>query len=76
MNARAEAIKLLDTIPDDKMLYVVNILRNVNELTVQEVVPDELDLALLQEAAADQEEAVSFQQAITELGFDINEFQN
>lgn len=73
INARSEAIKLLNAIPDDKMLYVVNILRNVNDMTRQEVEPDELDLTMLREAEKDHEEAVSFQQAIEGLGFDINE---
>lgn len=59
INARTEAIKLLNAIPDDKMLYVLNILRNINDLTRQEVEPDSWDLALLKQAEDDHEEAVS-----------------
>ena len=76
IDARAEAIKLLNTIADDKMLYVVNILQNINDLAQQEIEPDELDLALLKEAESDHEEAVSFQQAAEGLGFGIHEFRD
>lgn len=75
ISARTEAIKLLNAIPDDKMLYVVNILRNINDLTRQEIEPDNWDLALLKQAENDHEEAVPLERAIEELGFDINEFR-
>ena len=65
MSNRELAIKLLNEIPESKMIFVVDILKSVKNMFIDEVKPDEWDLKMIQEAEKENNgEKVSFDEIL------------
>lgn len=50
MSEREKAIQLLKEIPDNKIVFVVDLLNSIKNLLIEEVEPDEWDLEMIAEA--------------------------
>lgn len=74
--AKLEAIKMIEALPESKAIFVLKILKDIQELINQEEEDD--DEVLLKQAKKIQEEDefISFEQALGELGLDINDIQD
>ena len=47
MSDREKAIQYINEIPDNKLVFVVNMLENIKGMLVDEVEPDEWDLKMI-----------------------------
>lgn len=50
MSDKEKAIQLIKEIPDNKMIFVVEMLKNIKGLLVEEIEPDDFDLRMIQES--------------------------
>lgn len=50
MSDKEKAIQLIEEIPDNKMIFVVEMLKNIKGLLVEEIEPDDFDLRMIQES--------------------------
>ncbi len=50
MSDKEKAIQLIEEIPDNKMIFVVEMLKNIKGLLVEEIEPDDFDLRIIQES--------------------------
>lgn len=50
MSEREKAIQLIGEIPDNKLIFVVDMLNSIKNLLTEEVEPDEWDLEMIAEA--------------------------
>lgn len=50
MSNKEKVLRLIDDIPDYKLLYVVDLLNSIKDLLVEEVEPDEWDLQMIADA--------------------------
>lgn len=66
---RQTAHRMIDYLPEDKMAYVISILRGIESINIPEEDPDESDLLLIKEANVDNEETTSLDHLVRELGF-------
>lgn len=77
MSNRELAIKLLNEIPESKMIFVVDILKSVKNMFIDEVKPDEWDLKMIQEAEKENNgEKVSFDEILKRDGLTYADLQN
>lgn len=59
MNARAEVNRMINAIPDEKMIYVLSVLRGMSGFAMEEGEPDAFDLQLMAQAENDSDATVS-----------------
>ena len=77
MSNRELAIKLLNEIPESKMIFVVDILKSVKNMFIDEVKPDEWDLKMIQEAEKGNNGGkVSFDEILKRDGLTYADLQN
>ena len=50
MSEREKAIQLIKEIPDNKLVFVVDMLNSIKKLLIEEVEPDEWDLEMIAQA--------------------------
>ena len=50
MSEKERAIQLIEEISDNKMIFVINLLKSIKGLLVEEVEPDEWDLKMIEES--------------------------
>lgn len=50
MSNKERALQIIDTIPENKMIFVVEMLTGIQGLLVEEVEPDEWDLEMINAA--------------------------
>lgn len=50
MSNKERVLQLIDDIPDQKLIYVVDMLNSIKNLLVEEVEPDEWDLQMINQA--------------------------
>lgn len=53
MSNRERVLQLIDDIPDDKLIFVVNILEDLRAYAGEAIPPDEWDLKMIAEAKAE-----------------------
>ncbi len=69
MSNKEIAIKLLNEIPESKMIFVIDMLKSVRNMSVDEVEPDEWDLKMIREAEKENDgERVSFDEMLKKDG--------
>lgn len=69
MSNKERVLQLIDDIPDQKLIYVVDMLKSIKNLLVEEVEPDEWDLQMINQAQEENDGAtVSFEKLADELG--------
>lgn len=71
--AKLEAIKMIEALPESKAIFVLKILKDIQELIEQED-----DDTLLEQAKKIEveDEFISFEQVLDELGIGINDIQD
>ncbi len=73
---RKSAHKIIDGLPDDKVAYVIAILRGLQGLNIPEEESDEMDFQLIKEAMCNNEEETSLDDLVIELGFSADELRS
>lgn len=69
MSNKERVLQLIDDIPDQKLIYVVDLLNSIKNLLVEEVEPDEWDLQMINQAQEENDgTTVSFEKLADELG--------
>lgn len=69
MSNKERVLQLIDDIPDQKLIYVVDMLNSIKNLLVEEVEPDEWDLQMINQAQKENDgTTVSFEKLADELG--------
>ena len=69
MSNKERVLQLIDDIPDQKLIYVVDILNSIKNLLVEEVDPDEWDLQMINQAQEENDgTTISFEKLADELG--------
>lgn len=69
MSNKERVLQLIDDIPDQKLIYVVDMLKSIKNLLVEEVEPDEWDLQMINQAQEENDgTTVSFEKLADELG--------
>ncbi|MGL5675415.1 MAG: hypothetical protein ACRDDX_03285 [Cellulosilyticaceae bacterium] len=72
---KLEAIKMIEALPDSKAVFVLKILKDIQELIEQEEDDDEILIAQAKKIESE-DEFIGFEQALGELGLDINDIQD
>lgn len=69
MSNKERVLQLIDDIPDQKLIYVVDMLNSIKNLLVEEVEPDEWDLQMINQAQEENDgTTISFEKLANELG--------
>ena len=69
MSNKERVLQLIDDIPDQKLIYVVDMLNSIKNLLVEEVDPDKWDLQMINQAQEENDgTTVSFEKLADELG--------
>ena len=69
MSNKERVLQLIDDIPDQKLIYVVDILNSIKNLLVEEVDPDEWDLQMINQAQEENDgTTISFEKLADKLG--------
>ena len=69
MSNKERVLQLIDDIPDQKLIYVVEMLNSIKNLLVEEVDPDEWDLQMINQAQEENDgTTISFEKLADELG--------
>ncbi len=69
MSNKERVLQLIDDIPDQKLIYVVDMLNSIKNLLIEEVEPDEWDLQMINQAQEENDgTTISFEQLADELG--------
>ena len=68
MSNKERVLQLIDDIPDQKLIYVVDMLNSIKNLLVEEVDPDEWDLQMINQAQEENDgTTISFEKLADEL---------
>jgi len=73
---KEKAHKLIDSLPNEKLVYVVAILTGMKGLIINEEEPDVFDLLLIADSKIDNDETMDLDDFAAKLGFDAHEFKN
>lgn len=77
MSEKERAIQIIENIPEDKMVFVVNMLENIREMLIEEVDPDEWDLAMIEEAKKENDgTTISFEELLKREGLTYADLQD
>lgn len=69
MSNKERVLQLIDDIPDQKLIYVVDMLNSIKNLLVEEVDPDEWDLQMINQAQEENDgTTISFEKLADKLG--------
>jgi len=76
MALREAAHRMIEYLPEDKIAYVISILRGIKGINISEEDPEELDLLLIRDAKIYNDETTSLDDLVKELGFSRDELQD
>lgn len=77
MSNREIAINIINEIPEYKLNYVIDILKGIKNLIVEEVEPDEWDLKMIAEAEAENDGTTyTLDEVLKECGLNYEDIQN
>lgn len=72
MSNKERALQLIDSIPDNKLVFVVDMLENLKAYAGEEVVPDEWDLEMIERAKKENNgQGVPIEMLAAELGITL-----
>lgn len=72
MSNKERAIQLIESIPDSKLTFVVDMLENLKAYAGEEIAPDEWDLKMLADAEKENDgQTVSIESLASELGIGL-----
>lgn len=77
MSNKERVLQLIDDIPDQKLIYVVDMLNSIKNLLVEEVDPDKWDLQMINQAQEENDgTTISFEKLADELGLHYEQIYN
>ena len=76
LNIKKKAYRLIDTLPEDQVAYVISIIEGIKGISISDEVPDELDMYLIKESEMDNDDIMTLDKFVEELGFKPDELQN
>lgn len=72
MSNKERVIQLIESIPDSKLIFVVDMLENLKAYAGEEIMPDEWDLKMLADAEKENDgQTVSIESLASELGISL-----
>lgn len=72
MSNKERALQLIDSIPDSKLVFVIDMLENLKAYAGEEVVPDEWDLEMIERAKKENDvQGVPIEALAAELGITL-----
>ena len=72
MSNKERALQLIDSIPDSKLAFVINMLEDLKAYAGEEVVPDEWDLEMIEHAKKENDgQGVPIETLAAELGITL-----
>lgn len=76
MSEREKAMQLIREIPDNKLVFVVDMLNSIKSLLIEEVEPDEWDLEMIAQAKQENDGTkVSFEELLQKEGLTYADLQ-
>lgn len=77
MSNKERVLQLIDNIPDQKLLFIINMLESLKAYAGEEIEPDEWDLQMIEQAQKENDgETVSFEEMLAKDGFTHEDLQN
>jgi hypothetical protein len=76
LNIKKKAHKLIDSLPEDQVAYVIKIIEGIKGISISDEDPDEFDMYLIKESNEDSDDSMPLDKFAEELGFNIDELQN
>lgn len=77
MSSREQAKQIIDSIPENEMLYVIEFLNQYKKSPVVEVEPDEWDLEMIEEAKRENDgTTISFDDLMAKVGLTYADIQD
>lgn len=77
MSEREKAIQLIKEIPDNKLVFVVDMLNSIKKLLIEEVEPDEWDLEMIAQVEQENDGTkVSFDELLQKEGLTYADLQS
>ena len=77
MSEREKAIQLIKEIPDNKLVFVVDMINSIKKLLIEEVEPDEWDLEMIAQAEQENDGTkVSFDELLQKEGLTYADLQS
>lgn len=77
MSEREKALQLIKEIPDNKLVFVVDMLNSIKKLLIEEVEPDEWDLEMIAQAEQKNDGTkVSFDELLQKEGLTYADLQS
>lgn len=79
MSNKEKVLQLIDDIPDNKLIFVINVLESIKAYakTIEEVKPDEWDLKMITEAEKENDDTtISFEKLLEKDGLSYADLQD
>ena len=76
LNIKRKAHRLIDTLPEDQVAYIISIIEWIKGISISDEVPDEFDMYLIRESEVDNNDIMPLDKFVEELGFNSDELQN
>lgn len=77
MSNRERVLQLIDDIPDNKLIFVVEMLNSIKSLLVEETEPDEWDLKMMTNARQENDGSkISLEEMLAKDGLTYADLQN
>lgn len=77
MSNKERVLQLIDNIPDQKLLFIIDMLESLKAYAGEEIEPDEWDLQMIEQAQKENDsETVSFEEMLAKDGFTHEDLQN
>ena len=76
LNIKKKAYRLIDSLPEDQVAYVIKIIEGIKGISISDEDPDEFDMYLIKESNEDSDDSMPLDKFAEELGFNIDELQN
>lgn len=77
MSNKERVLQLIENIPDQKLLFIINMLESLKAYAGEEIEPDEWDLQMIEQAQKENDgETVSFEEMLAKDGFTHEDLQN
>lgn len=76
LNIKKKAHKLIDSMPEEQVAYVIKIIERIKGASISDEDPDDFDMYLIKESNEDSDDTIPLDKFVEELGYKSNELQD
>ena len=76
LNIKKKAHKLIDSLPEEELAYVIKIIERIKGIDISDEDPDDFDMYLIKESNEDSDDTIALDKFVEELGFKLDELQD